>query len=176
MIQITGTPVGIFYASTTGNTELVAEKIAVMLADRAQLHDIATEGLAALPVYQQVIMGIPTWDFGELQEDWASLWDTLGQMDLSGVQIALFGLGDQIGYGEWFQDAMGSLHDLLRDCGAQMLGYWPVEGYNFEASKALTDDGQQFVGLALDEDGQSGQTDERLEKWLSEVCNAFQAG
>ncbi|WP_235263462.1 flavodoxin domain-containing protein [Nitrincola sp. A-D6] len=99
----------------------------------------------------------------------------MGQMDLSGVKIALFGLGDQIGYGEWFQDAMGALHDLLRSAGAEMQGYWPVEGYDFEASKALTDDGQQFVGLALDEDGQSGQTEERLEKWLLEVCIAFQA-
>jgi flavodoxin II len=168
-------PIGIFYASTTGNTELVAEKIAVILGSRARLHDIATEGLTAMPAYKHLIMGIPTWDFGELQEDWAALWDVLGQMDLKGAQIALFGLGDQIGYGEWFQDAMGALHDLLRDAGARMLGYWPVDGYDFEASKALTEDGQYFVGLALDEDGQSGQTDERLDKWLAEVCNAFQA-
>ncbi|WP_417581644.1 flavodoxin FldB [Nitrincola sp.] len=175
-MQTTEAPIGIFYASTTGNTELVAEKIVIMLAGRAHLHDIASEGLAAMPAYKQMIMGIPTWDFGELQEDWAVLWDALGQMDLNGVQVALFGLGDQIGYGEWFQDAMGALHDLLRDSGAQMLGYWPVDGYDFEASKALTEDGLQFVGLALDEDGQSGQTDERLEKWLAEVCIAFQAG
>ncbi|QEW08634.1 flavodoxin FldB [Nitrincola iocasae] len=168
-------PIGVFYASTTGNTELVAEKIAELLAGRARLHDIAVEGLVAIPAYKYMIMGIPTWDFGELQEDWAVHWDALGQMDLSGVQIALFGLGDQIGYGEWFQDAMGALHDLLRNTGAQMLGYWSVEGYDFEASKALTEDGQQFVGLALDEDGQSGLTDERLQKWLVDVCNVIQA-
>lgn len=172
---MTDQPVGIFYASTTGNTELIAEKIAVMLADQARLHDIAAEGLVAIPAYRQMILGIPTWDFGELQEDWALHWEALGQIDLSGVKVALFGLGDQIGYGEWFQDAMGALHDLLHASGAQMVGYWPVEGYDFEASKALSVDGLQFVGLALDEDGQSGQTEERLEKWLSEVCNAFMA-
>lgn len=167
--------VGVFYASTTGNTEQVAEKIALLLGPTARCHDISIEGFAALDQYHHVIMGIPTWDFGELQEDWAIHWDDLKKRSFKNVMIALFGLGDQIGYGEWFQDAMGQLHDQLATLDAQMIGYWPVEGYDFEASKALTGDGQWFVGLALDEDGQSGLTDERIEKWLKEVCNAFEA-
>ena len=47
----------------------------------------------------------------------------------------------------------GPLHDeIIKKTGANIIGYWPVEGYTFEASKALTEDGTQFVGLALDED------------------------
>lgn len=168
-------PVGIFYASTTGNTEQIAEKIAAQLGPSSHLHDIAVEGFDAVSQYSCVVMGIPTWDFGELQEDWASRWDELKQLSFSGVKVALFGLGDQIGYGEWFQDAMGLLHDQLSQTGAKMVGYWSVDGYDFEASKALTQNDQLFVGLALDEDGQSGLTDERLEKWLKEVCKAFEA-
>lgn len=167
--------VGVFYASTTGNTEQIAEKIALLLGPQARCHDISSEGFSELENYSCVIMGIPTWDFGELQEDWAMHWDDLKKHSFNDVKVALFGLGDQIGYGEWFQDAMGQLHDQLATLGAQMIGYWPVEGYDFEASKALTEDGQWFVGLALDEDGQSSLTDDRIEKWLKEVCNAFEA-
>lgn len=167
--------IGIFYASTTGNTEQIAEKIALLLGSSAQCHDIALEGFSAVTEYTHLIMGIPTWDFGELQEDWASHWDELKLLSLTGRKAAIFGLGDQIGYGEWFQDAMGMLHDRLQQLGANMVGYWPVEGYDFEASKALTQEDQMFVGLALDEDGQAGLTDERLEKWLKEVCKAFEA-
>ena len=44
-------------------------------------------------------------------------WDALDSIDLQGKIVALFGLGDQAGYGEWFLDAMGLLHDVrfLRD-------------------------------------------------------------
>lgn len=167
--------VGIFYASTTGNTEQIAEKIALLLGPFAKCHDIANEGFSAVTEYTHLIMGIPTWDFGELQEDWASHWDELKVLSFDNRQVALFGLGDQIGYGEWFQDAMGMLHRLLLQSGAEMVGYWPTEGYAFEASKALIENDQMFVGLALDEDGQADLTDERLEKWLKDVCNVFEA-
>ena len=167
--------VGVFFASTTGNTEHVAEKIALLLGPNARCHDIASEGFSAIDQYACLVMGVPTWDFGELQEDWAMHWDDLKKCSFKNVKVALFGLGDQIGYGEWFQDAMGQLHDQLATLGAQMIGYWPVEGYDFEASTALTPDGRFFVGLALDEDSQSDLTDERVEVWLKEVCNAFEA-
>lgn len=167
--------VGVFYASTTGNTEQIAKKIALLLGSAVHCHDISLEGFSAVDQYAYLIMGIPTWDFGELQEDWSMHWDDLKKRSFNDVKIALFGLGDQIGYGEWFQDAMGQLHDQLQSSGAEMIGYWSVEGYDFEASKALTSDEKLFVGLALDEDGQAGLTDERLETWLKEVCNAFEA-
>lgn len=167
------TLIGLFYASTTGNTEMVAEQIAALEPERIRLHDIATEGVAEMARYQHLIMGIPTWDFGELQEDWDEHWPLLQAMDFSGKQVALFGLGDQIGYGEWFLDAMGALHDLLQSAGAEVVVPWPATGYRFEASKALTADGQHFVGLALDEDGEHGLTEERIRTWLPLVLDAF---
>ncbi|GAA0795204.1 flavodoxin FldB [Marinobacterium sediminicola] len=167
--------IGLFYASTTGNTEQIADQIAAMLPDCIHLHDIAVEGVAAMAEYRCLILGIPTWDFGELQEDWAEHWEELSALDLSGKRVALFGLGDQLGYGEWFQDAMGLLDQQVRNAGAQVVVHWPVVGYQFEASKALTEDGQYFVGLALDEDGQHGETEERLQHWLPQVISAFEA-
>jgi flavodoxin II len=52
-------------------------------------------------------------DFGELQEDWEAVWDQLDALNLDGKIIALYGMGDQLGYGEWFLDALGMLHDKL---------------------------------------------------------------
>ena len=144
--------IGLFYGSSTCYTEMVAEKIQALLgADHVRLHNLKQTPIQQMTDYQILMLGISTWDFGEIQEDWLASWDAIDQVKLGGKQIALFGLGDQQGYGEWFLDAMGLLHDKLLLQGCQMVGYWPNEGYQFEASKALVDEGRYFVGLALDE-------------------------
>jgi flavodoxin II len=51
-----------------------------------------------------------------------------------------------MGYADWFQDALGMLHDELIILGCDIVGYWPVAGYEFVASKGLTEDGDYFVG------------------------------
>ncbi|RTE66566.1 flavodoxin FldB [Amphritea opalescens] len=166
--------IGLFYGSTTGNTESCAELIATHIGfDRVDLHELAAEGLEGVSDYRYLIFGIPTWDYGELQEDWSDVWAELDELDLNGVKCALFGLGDQIGYGEWFLDAMGALHDKLVSRGAIMCGYFPIEGFNFEASKALTEEQDCFVGLALDEDCQNELTADRVARWVPEVLEAF---
>ena len=90
---------------------------------------------------------------------------------LEGRIIALFGMGDQLGYGEWYQDALGLLHDQLVPKGVRLVGYWPNEGYEFDASKALIDDGRHFVGLALDDANQYDQTESRIEQWVDQILN-----
>ena len=61
----------------------------------------------------------------------------------------------------------------MKEQGAEMVGYWPVDGYKFDASKALNADGSMFVGLAIDEDCQHGETAERVEKWCVQVVDEF---
>jgi flavodoxin II len=120
--------------------------------------------------YDLLLLGISTWDFGEIQEDWNEIWDDLATTPVKGKVVALFGLGDQEGYGEWFLDAMGLLHDELKTVGAEFVGYWPNDdSYEFEASKALTEDQSQFVGLALDEDSQYELSDDRIAAWVEQV-------
>ena len=167
-------PIGLFYGSTTGNTESVAELISEQIGfDKIHRIDIAADGLDSLAEYEHLILGIPTWDFGELQEDWADMWTILEKAELKGKTCAVFGLGDQIGYSEWFLDAMGLLHNRVQEQGALMVGYWPVEGYDFEDSKALTPDRKHFVGLAVDEDCQHGETQERVNAWCKQVLTQF---
>ena len=67
-------------------------------------------------------MASPTWDYGELQADWEDVWAEIDALDLSGIQMAFFGCGDQVGYPEWYQDAMGLLHDKCIGLGATAIG------------------------------------------------------
>ncbi len=166
--------IGLFYASTTGNTEAVAEQVAGLIgSEKIDLYDLAVEPVASIDGYDRLIFGISTWDYGELQEDWDAIWEELKLLDFSGRRVALFGLGDQIGYGEWFVDAMGLLAELVAERGAELVAPWPAEGYEFEASKALSEERGEFVGLAIDEDAQAGETSERVARWVPEVLAAF---
>ncbi|WP_391089088.1 flavodoxin FldB [Vibrio sp. NH-UV-68] len=168
--------IGLFYGSTTCYTEMAAEKIRAILGeDLVDIHNVKESPLALMADYDFLILGISTWDFGEIQEDWNEIWDQIDGVALNGKTVALFGLGDQEGYGEWYLDAMGLLHDELKKTGANIIGYWPNdENYQFEASKALTEDGSQFVGLALDEDSQYELSDERIANWVEQILLEYQ--
>lgn len=162
--------IGLFYGSSTCYTEFVAEKIVEMIGeDRVDLHNIATSPITHMLDYDFLIFGIPTWDYGELQEDWEAIWDDLDSIDLSGKTCAVFGLGDQQGYADWFQDALGYLYHKLLGMRANMIGAWPNQDYEFNESKALTDDEEMFLGLSLDEENQSELTEERLKTWLAQI-------
>ena len=162
--------IGLFYGSTTCYTEIVAEKIqAIIGADLVDIFNIKEQPLGLCLDYDFIILGISTWDYGELQEDWESIWSDINQLDLSDKIIGLYGMGDQVGYSEWFQDALGMLHEQVLAQGAKPVGYWPVQGYEFSASKALTADGELFVGLSLDEDSQYNLTDDRLDTWCEQI-------
>lgn len=164
------TRIGIFYGSTTCYTEMAAEQIQVKLASRdAQLHNIIDTPISKCLDYDFLIFGIPTWDYGELQEDWEKIWDDVSELDLSGKTAAVFGLGDQIGYPDWFQDAMGYLYHLLASRGATLVGHWPNEGFEYNESKALTQDGKEFVGLPLDDENEAELSEERIEQWLVSI-------
>ncbi|BFM19883.1 flavodoxin FldB [Gilvimarinus japonicus] len=168
-------PIGLFYGSSTCYTEIVAEKIRAQLGDgMVDVFNIADTPIIEAEFYPRVILGIPTWDYGELQEDWDEIWDEIDQVNWQGKKVAHFGLGDQIGYPEWFLDALGYLHAKVAKLGAEPCGYWPVTGYEFEASKALIANDTLFVGLALDDENEFSQTDERIATWCEQVKAEFE--
>ncbi|WDE12794.1 flavodoxin FldB [Thalassomonas haliotis] len=166
--------IGLFYGSTTCYTEMAAEKIQSVIGESlVELHNIKDVPLSACLDYDFLIFGISTWDYGELQEDWESNWDQAAGLDLNNKVIALYGMGDQIGYSEWFQDALGMLHDIIVPSGATLIGYWPNQGYEFAASKALTRDNSHFVGLSIDDENQYQLTDERIASWCQQILEEF---
>jgi flavodoxin II len=171
--------IGLFYGSTTCYTEMVAEKIQAIVNNNVSeykeytldIFNIKDTSLSTCKAYDFVIFGISTWDYGELQEDWESHWSDVAKLDLDAKLVALYGMGDQVGYADWFQDALGMLHEQLAPTGAYVIGQWPNEGYVFNESKALTPDKSHFVGLSLDDETQYELTDSRIEQWLAQLIN-----
>lgn len=157
--------IGIIFGTCTGNTEELADVIREQLElEEGVVKDVANMSAADLAEYDFLIIGIPTWHIGELQDDWYGIHEDLDNVDMTGTQIALFGLGDQLGYSDTFLDGMGILYDKFLERGATGgIGFWPTDGYEFDDSQAIRDG--QFCGLAIDQDCQHELTDERIEKW-----------
>lgn len=164
--------IGLFYGTDTGNTERVAQQIADAMGN-VDLHDVATAKPEDFAAYTHIILGHPTWYYGELQSHWEDFWPQFQTVDFTGKTIACFGLGDQNDYSEYFLDAMGLMHDIAVDNGAKAVGYWSADSYDFDESKALTPDGSQFVGLGIDEDQQAELTEERITQWVEQIKGEF---
>ena len=165
--------IGLFYGTQTGNTEMLAEAIQKGLggASVVTLHDVADAELSDSEGYQYLVIGSPTWDVGELQADWAGLYEELDEVDFSSKKVAYFGPGDQFGYADNFQDAIGILEEKISALGGTTVGHWPTDGYEFNESKAVKNG--KFVGLALDEDNQSELTDGRIQQWVTQLKSEF---
>ncbi|AFZ48627.1 flavodoxin [Cyanobacterium stanieri PCC 7202] len=165
--------IGLFYGTQTGNTETIAESIQEALGGDSvvDLHDVADIEVDELANYDCLIIGCPTWNVGELQSDWEGLYEDLDEVNFQGKKVAYFGAGDQIGYADNFQDAMGILEEKISQQGGQTIGYWSADGYDFNESKAFRDG--KFVGLAIDEDNQSDLTESRIQSWAAQIKQEF---
>lgn len=168
--------IGIFFGTDTGRTRLIAKQIAKKLGEAADAPvNIGRTTPADLLAYEALILGSPTLGDGELpgqsvglsQPSWEEFLPQLADTDLSGKTVAIFGLGDQKKYPNEFVDAIGLIHDALAARGARIIGRWPTAGYEFAASQAV--DGDQFLGLALDQHHQPVLTEQRIDTWLAQI-------
>jgi flavodoxin I len=161
--------VGIFFGSDTGNTEAVAKMIQKQLGSKlVHVQDIAKSSKEDINNFDLLLLGIPTWYYGEAQCDWDDFFPELEAIDFSTKLVAIFGCGDQEDYAEYFCDAMGTVRDIIESKGATIVGHWSTDGYEFEASKALVDE-SNFVGLCIDEDRQPELTEQRVKMWVDQV-------
>lgn len=174
--------IGLFFGTDTGKTRKVAKMIKKKFDDETMAKPLNINRCEAddLLAYDYLIIGTPTLGEGLLpgmsadcqEESWEEFVPKIADADFSGKTIAIYGLGDQEGYGDEFLDAMGELYDLFSELGATMVGSWPTEGYEFAHSEAIGEDGD-FVGLALDMDNQSNLSEDRLNAWLSKIAPTF---
>ena len=156
----------IFFASSTGNSSDIAEKISSKL-ENVEVFDLAGTNIDKINNYDKIILGGSTWGDGELNDDWEDKWADFCKLDLSNKTVALFGLGDQESYSDEFSSALGIIYEQVINAGAKVVGFTSTQGYYHDGSKAQIDD--KFVGLIIDEDNQSDLTDERIEKWINEI-------
>ncbi len=163
--------IGLFWGTDTGMTEEIVTVLVEMIgADKVATYNVFDNPKEQLEQYEYLILGLSTWYDGELQSDWEEFHDNGGfqDIDFSGKKVALFGLGDQEGYDEYFIDGVGIIGDIVLQNGGEIFGKWSTEGYEYTQSKAEKEKGQ-FLGLAIDEDNQPSQTDERLEQWVAQL-------
>lgn len=173
--------IGLFFASSTGNTRRIAKTIKKRFDDDTMADALnvnkASTGLVA--GYSHLILGTSTLGGGQLPGlstdcmggGWEEFLPQLSGVDFSGKTVALFGLGDQAKYPDEFVDAMGILHEFVVARGAKVVGAWPADDYDFISSKALVND--EFVGLVLDQENQKLLTDSRVEAWLQLIAPEF---
>ena len=160
--------IGLFYAAKAEKTSWVAERIQkefgeshieVVPIEQAWQNDFAA--------YDCFIVGASTWFDGELPTYWDELIPELETLDLKGKRVALFGLGDQVNYPDNFVDGLGILGDAFEKAGAALVGFTPAKEYSFNRSKALR--GNEWCGLVIDIENQSGRTDKRIKAWCDRL-------
>ena len=156
----------IFYGSTSGNCEGIANKIAKALGV-SNVFSASQLDAAKIASYDNLILGSSTWGCGDLQDEWYDGVEVLKSADLSGKTVAVFGCGDSCGFSSTYCDAMGQLYEAAKGAGANMVGAVSTAGYSFYKSASGVDG--KFVGLALDEDNESDKTDGRIAAWVEEI-------
>lgn len=160
---------GIFYGSTTGTTEAVAQDIARQLGVPASdIHNVANAAPETVAHYDLLILGSSTWGCGELQDDWYGFLDALKKQNLAGKRIALFGCGDSGSYPDTFCDAVGLIFEALQQTGCTFIGSCEPDGY--ESIHSLIRNEERFLGLAVDE-SDPGKTDARIAAWCEQLKN-----
>jgi len=169
--------VGLFFGSTTGNTEDIANKIADELKNQdldVDVQDVSEIEPNQLLEYDKLVLASSTWHDGQLQDDWSCIYDDLEAVDFSGKEVGLVGLGDQEGYSDTFLNSIGFLAKTVIEKGGKVVGRWSAEGYDFDESDSLDENGD-FFGLALDQENQDDLTDERIAKWVTQIKSEFSA-
>ncbi|MDF0533084.1 flavodoxin [Shewanella sp. A32] len=170
--------VGIFFGTDTGSTRKIAKQIYSLLGDGVAAKPLninRVDDAAIFDEYDCLILGTPTLGEGQLpglsaecqEASWEEFMPNFDELDLSGKKVALFGLGDQVNYPDEFVDALGELYDCVVECGADVVGSWPLDGYEFSQSAAVLDD--RFVGLVIDKDNQASRSDDRVATWVAQL-------
>tara|TARA_B100000287_G_scaffold253756_1_gene238439 strand:+ start:3102 stop:3620 length:519 start_codon:yes stop_codon:yes gene_type:complete len=161
--------IAIIYGSDTGATENVAksiyEKIGENKVDLLEVNRVSPDDFKK---YKIILIGVPTWYIGELQSDWDYFLPDFKTIDFKGIKTTYFGLGDQLGYPDSFVDGIGILAKIVLENGGEVFGSWSTDGYDFDESLGVNPDGD-FYGLVIDDDNQHEMTDERIDKWLSQI-------
>lgn len=162
--------IGLIYGSDTGMTEEITHNIVdEWKSSDIKVIEVSNVKASDFEKFEFLILGLSTWYDGDLQSDWESFFDEFQTIDFTGKTIALFGLGDQYGYREFFIDGVGMLAKVILKNGGKIIGKWPIEGYDFTESKAKVEDEDLFYGLAIDEDNQPELTQERVKNWLNQL-------
>ncbi|MGZ8219638.1 flavodoxin [Methylomagnum sp.] len=169
--------IGIFFGTDTGTTRLIAKRIYKVLGEdiAAKPQNVNRATPEEFMRYDALILGTPSYGIGDIpglavgcvEPNWAEFLPRLDEADFTGKRIALFGLGHQERYSERFASSLIQLYRFFYGHGADIVGRWSTEGYQFQHSDSIIDG--QFVGLVVDQRSQPFLSDERIATWLTQI-------
>jgi len=163
--------IGLFYGTNTGVTEIVSEQLKDKLEEagfQIDMFDIADDPIEKFDEYNTIIIATPTWNDGELQDDWEEIIEEYNEYNFKNKKVGFVGLGDQEAYCDNYLDAIGKMAIPVRSSGGTIFGRTSTEGYEHSESVGEDDDGM-WVGLALDNDNQEDLTEERIDNWIIQI-------
>lgn len=167
--------IGIFYGSSTGTTEKIAGRIAALLGvDQKDVYNVASTAPSRVGEYDILVFGSPTWGSGDVEDDWYDFLDGVEALDLAGKELALFGCGDET-MSDTFCNAVGKIHDRMKETGVKFIAPYDTIGYTFERSDAKPEKALEAYGLLLDEVNHPELTETRLRGWTNLIKDARDA-
>ena len=171
--------VKLIYGTDTGNTEYVIDTyILTELANHNFEYELTEVGDITPLDWEShnfYILGIPTWYDGELQSDWEDYFEDFKKINFTGKTVAIFGLGDQVGYDEWFCDGVGILAEVVLENGGKLIGQWSRDdSYDFNTEPKSLIDKNTFFGLTIDQDNQEELTQTRCSKWFEQILSIIE--
>lgn len=140
----------IVYGSTTGNTEMVANRIGEVLSDKGvtvTVKNVTDTNVSDLGNgFELTLLGASTWgeDEIEFQEDFEPFFAEMDSAELEGKKVALFGCGDS-SY-DYFCGAVDELESMMDNLGARL------------------------VNVSLRIDGDPDDVESEITEWAGEVA------
>lgn len=169
--------IGMFFGTETGTTRLIAKKLYKLFGEDIASKPVNVNRISAdqFLQYDALVLGTPSYGVGDipglsagcLERNWEEFLQQLGSPNLAGKRIAMFGLGAQERYAERFASSLMALYQVFEGLGAEMIGDWSTDGYEFAHSASVVDG--RFVGLVIDQRTQGMKTEQRLHAWSEQV-------
>lgn len=167
--------VGLFFGSTSGNTEIATNFMKEYLEAsniEVRLFDISDYDINQMENFTNLIIGFPTWNIGDLQYDWDTVFNKYSEIVFENKIGAFFGCGDQQGYPYNFLDAIGILAEPFIQNGGELIGQCDRNLYKFDDSRALKEG--KLMGLGLDYDNfDESECELLIMNWLDQIMNSF---
>ncbi len=165
--------IAIFFGSTMGNTEELANSLAEALGiSEDDVKNVSEASIEDMADYDVLLLGSSTWGCGDLQSDWEDIIENIQGDALAGKKVAIFGTGDSSSYADTFCNAMSAIANAATAAGATLIGNAvDASDYEYDESESVIDG--KFVGLAIDEENEPEKTDERIAAWVKAIKEAL---
>lgn len=165
--------IGLFYGGTTAKTAVVALKIQEAFAEN-EVVLIPIEGATRkeFESFDNIIAGTSTWFDGELPTYWDEFMPEIESIDMTARKSPYSGSETKNAIPTISSMGIGILAEAFTKSNAELIGFMPVNDYHFTQSRAVKEG--HFLGLPLDIENQSEQTEERILKWVAKLKKEFQ--